>query len=138
MDRRALAVSIVPVLALGFLVIKAPPVSWTLLPTLGLILLVVGAVGLTLSRIQLGNSFSVRPEARALVTQGIYSKIRNPIYVFAAIVIAGLLLYINCLQWFWIFLIIIPLQIFRARKESQVLEEKFGDTYRQYKAQTWF
>jgi len=36
------------------------------------------------------------------------------------------------------FLVLIPLQLIRARIESHVLEEKFGDTYRQYKSQTWF
>jgi protein-S-isoprenylcysteine O-methyltransferase Ste14 len=30
------------------------------------------------------------------------------------------------------------MQIMRARKESQVLEAKFGDEYRAYRAQTWF
>jgi protein-S-isoprenylcysteine O-methyltransferase Ste14 len=34
--------------------------------------------------------------------------------------------------------IVTPMQIVRARKESQVLEEKFGDEYRQYKQRTWF
>jgi protein-S-isoprenylcysteine O-methyltransferase Ste14 len=31
-----------------------------------------------------------------------------------------------------------PIQVLRARKESKVLEEKFGDEYRQYKRSTWF
>jgi protein-S-isoprenylcysteine O-methyltransferase Ste14 len=31
-----------------------------------------------------------------------------------------------------------PIQILRARKESKVLEEKFGDEYRQYKQHAWF
>ena len=37
-----------------------------------------------------------------------------------------------------IFALIIPLQIWRGRKEASVLEEKFGDEYRQYRAGTWF
>jgi protein-S-isoprenylcysteine O-methyltransferase Ste14 len=34
--------------------------------------------------------------------------------------------------------IVIPVQIIRARQESKVLEEKFGDEYRHYKQSTWF
>jgi len=30
------------------------------------------------------------------------------------------------------------MQAVRAKKESAVLEEAFGDEYRRYKAQTWF
>jgi len=45
----------------------------------GLVLLVVGLFFLAIAHIQLGNSFSIGPEARRLVTQGLYSKIRNPI-----------------------------------------------------------
>jgi protein-S-isoprenylcysteine O-methyltransferase Ste14 len=37
-----------------------------------------------------------------------------------------------------ILLILIPLQTIRARREAQVLEAKFGDAYRQYRARTWF
>jgi protein-S-isoprenylcysteine O-methyltransferase Ste14 len=37
-----------------------------------------------------------------------------------------------------VFLLIIPLQIVRARKEAQVLEAKFGGAYVEYKKQTWF
>jgi protein-S-isoprenylcysteine O-methyltransferase Ste14 len=30
------------------------------------------------------------------------------------------------------------MQILRARKESEVLEAHFGNSYRQYKSTTWF
>jgi protein-S-isoprenylcysteine O-methyltransferase Ste14 len=30
------------------------------------------------------------------------------------------------------------MQILRARREAKVLEEKFGDEYREYKKRTWF
>jgi protein-S-isoprenylcysteine O-methyltransferase Ste14 len=34
--------------------------------------------------------------------------------------------------------VLVPLQIFRARKEEQVLHEAFGEEYARYKAATWF
>jgi protein-S-isoprenylcysteine O-methyltransferase Ste14 len=41
--------------------------------------------------------------------------------------------------WFLIFFaVLIPLQVIRSRKESQVLEAEFGDAYREYKKKTWF
>jgi protein-S-isoprenylcysteine O-methyltransferase Ste14 len=91
-----------------------------------------------IARIQLGRSFSVAAKAKSLVTTGLYSRIRNPIYVFGGLVIAAFLVYIGRPLLLLVFLILIPVQIVRARKESQVLEETFGDEYRAYKAQTWF
>jgi protein-S-isoprenylcysteine O-methyltransferase Ste14 len=35
-------------------------------------------------------------------------------------------------------LVLIPVQIVRARREQKVLEEAFGDEYVRYKAGTWF
>ena len=103
--------------------------------------MVLGAAGLALwatARIQLGKSFSVRPEARALVTTGLYSKIRNPIYFFAGVGYLGFFIAWGNWVALTFFLAIYPLQLFRARKESDVLEAAFGDEYRRYRAQTWF
>ena len=93
---------------------------------------------LVLARIQLGGSFSVRAKAHALVTHGLYSRIRNPIYVFGGLAIAGIFLFLSRPKLLWMVVAIIPLQIYRARKEEQVLTAKFGDEYRAYKARTWF
>lgn len=90
------------------------------------------------ARIQLGTSFSVAAKAKHLVTGGLYSRIRNPIYVFGGLVIAACFVYIGRPVLLLIFVVLIPVQIVRARKESQVLEETFGDEYRAYKARTWF
>lgn len=106
--------------------------------TAGLLLLAIGFVFWTIARFQLGASFAVTAQARQLVTRGIYSKIRNPIYVFGSCVVAGLFLLVGHPKYLLIFLIIIPLQIWRARKEAAVLEAKFGDEYRAYRAATWF
>lgn len=80
----------------------------------------------------------VSPRATTLVTHGLYSRIRNPIYVFGLLLIAGLILYLDHPRLLLILLPVIPLQIIRARRESQVLQAHFGDAYRQYKSNTWF
>jgi protein-S-isoprenylcysteine O-methyltransferase Ste14 len=90
------------------------------------------------ARIQLGASFSVAARAKRLVTGGLYSRIRNPIYVFGGLLIAASFVYIGRPVLLLVFAVLIPLQIVRARKESQVLEATFGDEYRAYKSRTWF
>ena len=91
-----------------------------------------------LARIQLGRAFSVQARASTLVTTGIYARIRNPIYVFGGLMIAGVIIWAQRPWWLLIFVLLIPLQLHRVRKEEQVLEAKFGDAYLEYKRKTWF
>ncbi len=105
---------------------------------LGLLLAIVGIAGVMIARWTLGKSFSVTPQARQLVTHGIYSKLRNPIYVTGSIFIVGLCLILQT-PYLWIVLgVILVVQTARARKEARVLEEKFGEEYRSYRNRTWF
>ena len=117
---------------------KYPPAEWTTARIAGACLMVFGFVLWTVARFQLGSSFAVTAQARQLVTHGLYSKIRNPIYVFGSCVVAGAILLFGRPIGLLVFVIIIPLQIWRAAKESAVLEAKFGEEYRKYRAGTWF
>jgi protein-S-isoprenylcysteine O-methyltransferase Ste14 len=138
MKRSALMVTVIPVLAIGYFVYLFAHPPWTPMRLSGLILLIPALILLTISRMQLGNSFSLAPRATRLVTHGIYSRIRNPIYVFGAFVAAGLFLFLE--QPYLLFLLVpmLILQIKRAGAEARVLEEHFGDDYRRYRASTWF
>lgn len=93
---------------------------------------------LIVARVQLGGSFSIRAKAQALVTHGLYSRIRNPIYVFGGLTVAGMFLFLGQPKGLWVLVAIVPAQIYRARNEEKVLAAKFGDEYRAYKARTWF
>jgi len=73
-----------------------------------------------------------------LVTSGIYSRVRNPIYVSGVIFLVGLALIVGRPLLLIVLLLLIPLQIVRARREAVVLEKKFGDAYREYRKRTWF
>lgn len=114
------------------------PGPWTLLRSIGFIIMLIGAAFLFTARFQLGNSFAVTPQARELVTSGLYSRIRNPIYVFSGLMVLGLFIIVGRPYLFALLAVLLVAQTIRARKESQVLEAKFGDQYREYRKQTWF
>ena len=114
------------------------PGDWNTARLAGLCIAVPAAVLLFTARSQLGKSFSVTPQARELVTWGLYSKIRNPIYVFSALMVVGVLIALQHRYALLLLVVLIPAQLIRARKEAQVLEARFGDEYRKYREGTWF
>src|SRR5208337_4851939 len=100
---------------------------WTLMRLLGLSLIVVGLGLLTLARIQFEKGFSKQP---GLVTRGVYSRVRHPIYLFSFVAFAGLLLYLNKLLGILPLLAIQLVLFHRARREDQELAALYGDQYR--------
>lgn len=111
---------------------------WTSTRVVGLALVIPAFLLWSVARTQLGRAFAVRAKAKELVTHGLYSKIRNPIYFFGSIFITGFFLLIGKPIWLLILVVLVPMQVMRARKEAKVLEEKFGDLYRDYRSKTWF
>ena len=114
------------------------PRDWSVARWVGLAVAIPAAVLLFTARWQLGASFSVTPQARALVTHGVYSKIRNPIYVFSALMLLGVLIALQYRYAFLLLGLLIPIQMLRAHQESKILEATFGDEYRKYRMGTWF
>lgn len=129
---------IVFIVALGFAIALVWHQAWTPMRIAGAVIGLPSLALLILARLQLGGSFSVRAKAQALVTHGLYSRIRNPIYVFGGLAIVGIFLFVGVPKYLWVLVALIPLQIYRVTKEEQVLAAKFGDEYRAYKAHTWF
>jgi protein-S-isoprenylcysteine O-methyltransferase Ste14 len=111
---------------------------WTRWQIVGLAISVPAFAVFGLARIQLGSAFSVKAKASTLVTEGIYARIRHPIYVFGGLMVVGIVIYVGRPWWLLIFVVLIPLQFLRVRKEEHVLEAKFGEAYREYKRKTWF
>jgi protein-S-isoprenylcysteine O-methyltransferase Ste14 len=128
---------VVGLLALG-LIFHSGPGPHGPARSIGLLLALIGLAGVILSRYTLGRSFSIVPKATALVTSGIYSRIRNPIYVSGMFFVAGAALILWRFELLIVLLALIPVQILRARREAAVLEAKFGDAYREYRKRTWF
>jgi protein-S-isoprenylcysteine O-methyltransferase Ste14 len=123
---------------LVFLLVMFWPGEWNIERWVGAIIAIPSMVLLLTARFQLGRSFSVSPQARTLVTRGLYSKIRNPMYVFSALLVLGFLFTLQNPFLFVILAVLVPTQIIRAHQEGKVLEAKFGEEYREYRKKTWF
>lgn len=111
---------------------------WNVQRYIGTALVIVGITCIVIARFQLGRSFSITAQARQLVTTGLYSRIRNPIYVFGTVAIIGLTLVFQKPALWIIVAVLVVGQTIRARREAQVLEAAFGDAYREYRRKTWF
>lgn len=130
-----LAVIVIVVILLLF---HAHEVRWNAQRIVGGVVAAASFPPFVLARIQLGKSFSIEAKATKLVTTGLYAKIRNPIYFFGGLLIAGVSLFL----WTWgpliVLLVLAPLQKIRSRNEARVLTEAFGEDYLRYRRKTWF
>jgi protein-S-isoprenylcysteine O-methyltransferase Ste14/rhodanese-related sulfurtransferase len=107
---------------------------------------VIGAVlgfgGLLLGLLSfraLGRNFRVYAAPRrsgTLVTRGVYSHVRHPMYSAVIIMFAGYLLYFGSLLSIPLWLAFSVLYIVKAVKEEQILIERFPE-YEQYREKTW-
>ncbi len=114
------------------------PAKWSPMQITGLALFTVGFVLWTVARFQLGASITVTAQAKQLVSHGLYSRIRNPIYIFGSMLIAGFILALARPIWLLVLVVIVPLQLWRAHEEAKVLHASFGEQYEAYRRQTWF
>lgn len=100
-----------------------------------LALLLAGHFLCAVSLLQLGRSLSVMPEARKLVTAGLYSRIRHPLYLAEAIATLGVLLQYRSAEALALVTVQLAVQLWRMREEEKVLEAAFPD-YAGYRART--
>ena len=121
-------------LAISFLWI--PPVTLPFWPQLVANLLVVGGFTLMLLVVyRLGRSFSIMPEARALVTTGPYAVVRHPLYMVEELVLIGIVL--QHVQP-WSILIALAHGVFQYQRtvyEERVLLQTFPE-YAEYRKKT--
>jgi protein-S-isoprenylcysteine O-methyltransferase Ste14 len=110
---------------------------WPPLRIAGVSIALISLLLVVVARMQLGRAFSIRAKATRLVTTGLYSRIRNPIYVSGCFFFLGLAMFIPAWWLLLLLIAVIPMQIARARREATVLEATFGDEYRRYRQQTW-
>ena len=105
------------------------------LSLLSLLLMLGGAAFSIYSIVHLGRSFSVMAEARRLVTDGPYARIRHPLYLGEGLSFFGLMLqYLSPLA-IAIFALQVGFQLLRMRNEENVLAGMFPE-YEAYKLRT--
>lgn len=130
--------SIVLIFALVLLSLQFIHQPWPALRIAGAAIALTSLVLILFARIQLGRAFSIRARATRLVTTGVYARLRNPIYVFGCFFFLGIAMFIPFWPLLLALILVIPMQIARARREAAVLEATFGEEYRRYCRQTWF
>jgi protein-S-isoprenylcysteine O-methyltransferase Ste14 len=105
---------------------------------LGGLLAVVSLALLVAARVQLGEAFAVAPQATVLVTGGLYSRIRHPMYLFLDLALLGLILGLRLPILLLPWIAVVAVQSWQAAREDRVLEKAFGDAYREYRRGTWW
>jgi protein-S-isoprenylcysteine O-methyltransferase Ste14 len=129
-----------------FTIVVLPLIVWRLLAKYphdimtytGLALIIPSFVLLVIAFFQLGDSLSVTPQAKELVTKGLYAKLRHPIYLFEQLLCLGFALIVQNMIIYVFCVLLLVRNIWRGRQEHRVLEEKFGEAYRAYVKQLWF
>ena len=95
----------------------------------------VGSVLIILAIAYLGRSFSIAPQARALVTTGPYAIVRHPLYLAEEIAIVGVLFQIEWYAAIPFLIAHLALQISRMRYEESLLRSVFPE-YADYARRT--
>ncbi len=110
-----------------------------LLRIVGGLMIALGIALWVLSRVTLGQAFTSSPSPKGFVTNGIYSKLRHPMYTGGFLLFAGIgLLFESLVGLALTGLLILPLLVYSAVKEERQMVEKFGEKYLNYKRKTAF
>ncbi len=104
----------------------------------GLLFISVSYVLWIIARLQLGKAFSLKPKVAFLVTTGIYSKLRHPIYLFSILVLVGATIFFESIILLLLTTALTFIELWRREKEEELLLKKFGKKYKDYQKQTWF
>jgi protein-S-isoprenylcysteine O-methyltransferase Ste14 len=104
---------------------------------LGLLVVVVGLATMSAGRramLRHGTNINPLRPTTALVTDGVFRRTRNPLYVGVSVALCGVAL-IFALDWMLILILpaCVILHFAVVRCEELYLEQKFGDAYRRYK-----
>lgn len=117
-------VDIAVYLAFGAFVVTQA--TWHAREIIGMCIAIAGFALWLTARFQLGESFSVSAQARKLVTTGLYSRFRNPIYYFAGVAFAGLFMVIGNLTIFLCFICSIPIKFRECEKRQKCWRKRSG------------
>lgn len=106
----------------------------------GLVLAIVGVAGTVLTQIAMGNSWRIgvdHAETTALVTDGPFAIVRNPIFTAMAMTALGLALLVpNVVSLLGLLLLVVSLQLQVRIVEEPYLLATHGEVYSAYASQT--
>ena len=105
------------------------------LTVIATVIMVAGTAITAAALLFLRRSFSITPEARQLVTKGMYSFVRHPMYLGEILGSLGMVLLAISPFTVSIFALFVLLQIKRMDYEERILQQAFPD-YGRYKRQT--
>jgi protein-S-isoprenylcysteine O-methyltransferase Ste14 len=109
------------------------------LQAIGFIIGAVGAFFIITGILTLGKYFTASITPKGLVTHGIYSKVRHPIFIGVILVYLGMeLIFQSIYGLLLVFFVLIPFYIYSAIEEEKILSKIFKDEYTAYKKRTFF
>jgi methanethiol S-methyltransferase len=104
----------------------------------GIVFVTVGLVLWWAGKIALGDAFAAMPAAKKLVTNGIYAKIRHPIYLGITLMLFGYVFIIDTYLVRLITVLVILSFLIRIFFEEKKLRRAFGKKYELYRKKTLF
>ena len=109
--------------------VLAPPWTWA-----GAALIVIGVSVIVSPALSFRRSETTVKESSSLVVSGMYRITRNPMYLGMVTILLGIAVLTGSLTPFMVPVIFVPLLNRRViRHEEAMLEEAFGDEYRDYR-----
>jgi protein-S-isoprenylcysteine O-methyltransferase Ste14 len=120
-----------------YLILLTPrSASLALWDSVSTVMILVGTIMAILAVLDLGRSMSIMPEARKLVTGGLYARIRHPVYLAEEIAVLGFSLQFR--NWLAVPILLVHLyfQIRRMDWEEGILARAFAG-YTEYRQRTF-
>ncbi len=124
-----LAVWVLDSFVLGFSTFLAESVPWFIRYPAGIILLIFTFF---LERSGLGTVFGKPQETPHVITGGVFSVVRHPIYLGAILGYAGMICMTLSLASAAILIVIVAFYVYISRYEEKLLTRRFGNEYREY------
>jgi protein-S-isoprenylcysteine O-methyltransferase Ste14 len=119
-----------------FVLLTPRSASDALWDSLSTVLILTGTTMAILAVLDLGRCMSIMPEARKLVTGGLYGRIRHPLYLAEEIAVLGFCLQFRSWQAVPILIVHLYFQIRRMDWEEGILARAFPG-YAEYRQRTY-
>jgi protein-S-isoprenylcysteine O-methyltransferase Ste14 len=109
------------------------------LQAIGFMIGAIGAIIIITGIMTLGKYFTASMTPKGLVTHGIYSKIRHPIFFGVILVYLGMeFIFQSIYGLLLVIFVLIPFYVYSAIEEEKMLSKTFKDKYAVYKKKTLF